>query len=79
MGVIRIKPCPFCSCSDIEKIRMQEIAGSLAVTCLNCGCIGPIADADDGAVAKWNSRDVIILPQEVIEKLMEEEEDGGED
>lgn len=75
---IKIKGCPFCSCMDTDKIRMMEVGGSLAVTCLNCAAIGPIADAEDRALSNWNARDVIILPQEVINKLTEEEDGDKE-
>jgi len=71
---VRIKVCPFCSCADTEKIRMQELDGLLAVTCLQCGCIGPVADAEDSAVSNWNSRDIVILSDSAYKKLTEGED-----
>jgi hypothetical protein len=69
---ISVKNCVFCSNADGEKIRIMEIGNSLAVVCMDCGAIGPIADAEDGAIGKWNTRTTAIISNEAYERLIEE-------
>lgn len=76
-NTVSVKNCPFCSNADGEKIRIMEIGNSLAVVCMQCGSIGPIADAEDAAIDRWNTRTTAVISQEVYDRLVEEA--NGED
>ena len=71
-----VKNCVFCSNANGKTIRMQEIGNTLAVTCLKCGCIGPAADTEDGAIEYWNIRTTAVISQEAYDRLVEAEADG---
>ena len=75
---ISVKLCPFCSNDNPETIRIQEIGNTLAVTCLVCGAVGPIADTEDGAIDYWNIRTTAVISQDTYDRLVEEA-NGQED
>ena len=73
---VSVKVCCFCSNENPETIRIQEIGNTLAVTCLRCGAIGPVADTEDGAIEYWNIRTTAVISQEAYDRLVEAETDG---
>lgn len=54
-----IKPCPACRSTRAYVMRslieMTAVGGRPNVQCLDCGCLGPIAETSDEAVRAWNA------------------------
>ena len=54
---MRLAPCPFCGAPGDALLLLEVDAGTHAVTCPNCNCIGP-HDSDPimSAGYRWNAR-----------------------
>ena len=50
--------CPFCAGDCLEVVKLDGNAGALAVTCNDCGAMGPCSLSADPAHAifHWNQR-----------------------
>ena len=55
MSDVKLKPCPFCGCTDIMVWRISHI-GPYAARCPNCITYGPQRYDEEEAVALWNRR-----------------------
>ena len=54
--MIELKTCPFCGSDEIGREDFASGGELIALRCLNCGAIGPIAYKPGAAFAKWNRR-----------------------
>lgn len=52
------KPCPFCGSTN--NIIMQSWFDEYKVLCLMCSCTSGASKTQDGAIARWNRRPIII-------------------
>ena len=58
-----LKPCPFCSSTDVDITETGECQDYYTVLCDSCGAEGPIEaktgdlkKAEDRARSRWNTR-----------------------
>lgn len=79
-GKIKIKGCPFGCGGTVRDLSVHSFdKDQYAVACSSCGTVGPSAQNADLALSGWNSRVVVLLPQEKYDALVKESEDGQEE
>lgn len=76
---VAVKDCPFKHLVDKQELEIVRIGDMLHVHCKVCGSLGPGAEADEGAVKEWDTRDIIIISEEGFKQLTGEEVEFNEE
>jgi Lar family restriction alleviation protein len=54
--VVAVVKCPFCTCTIVNVTTSIVPSTKYAVTCRNCGAIGPSGATPEEAITAWNTR-----------------------
>ena len=73
---IKIKNCPFNH--QKQNVTVIKLGEMFSVHCTVCGTTGPVSPDIDGAISKWGSRETVVIPDSIYEKMLEEINDGEE-